>query len=133
MALVAMDRKEFLRALNSHFTEKTIRDTADKLSKLPKDVELSAMIERLGIIGPKDLKTWHVQTGRIPELISRAFVAGVRAHLRALDETKGSRFAGPKALRINVVDADAFGLRVSQQPRFTKITVAMRNTPYTKK
>jgi hypothetical protein len=133
MVLVAMNRSAFLKALNSHFTEETIRDTARKLSKLPNDVELAQMIEALGIIGPKDLKTWRAQTGRIPEFISRAFVAGVRHHLRTLGKTKGARFAGPKALRIGVVDASAFGMKVAQQPQFTKITVVMRNKPFVKK
>ncbi len=130
--LKAMDRPEFLKRLNSHFTEDTIRATARRIAKLPAGAELGRFSELLGIIPQSALATWHAQTGRVPVLMARALASGIREHLKSINESKGSRYAGPKALRFNIIDGPAFGLRIAQQPKFTKITIVMRNKPFKK-
>jgi hypothetical protein len=89
---------------------------------------LGRLSEALGIIPKDEAELWRKSTGRIPIFIAAALNAGIREHLKAISSATG-KFAGPKALRINIVDGNQFALQIVQQPTHTAITVTMRNRP----
>ncbi len=130
MALRTMNRAKLLKNLNARFSEQEIRKTARLLRSLTKDAELAELGEALGIIPDDEIKLWRQSTERVPVLIASALMAGVLDHLRSVNRTRGTRYAGPKALHFKIVDRAAFGLQVVQKPERTEITVMMRNQPF---
>jgi hypothetical protein len=133
MALVTMNRAQLLRKLNQRFSEGEIKRTATLFRSMPRDAALARLGEVLGIIPKNEIKLWQESTQRVPVLIAGALMGGILDHLRTVGRTRGTKFAGPKALHFNIVDRNAFGLQISQKPTRTDITVMMRNRPFTGK
>jgi hypothetical protein len=127
--LKKMDRKQLLDALNKAFSESEIKKTAKVSRSLSAKAGLGDLSEALGIIPKAEAKIWRQSTARIPVLIATALNDGIREHLRTINRTKTTRFAGPKALHFAIVDGDSFGLRVVQRPTRTELTITMRNRP----
>ena len=130
MALRMMDRAELLKNLNQRFSEQEIKKTARLLRSLPKDAELAELAEALGIIPKNEIKLWRESTRRVPVLMAGALMGGILDHLHNVSRTRGTRYAGPKALRFKIVDRAAFGVQMAQKPDYTEITVMMRNQPF---
>lgn len=130
MALKMMNRAQLLKSLNARFSEQEIRKTARMLRSLSKDAELAELGEALGIIPEDEIKLWRQSTQRVPVLIASALIGGIVDHLRSVNRTRGTRYAGPKELRFKIVDRAAFGLQIAQKPEWTEITVMMRNQPF---
>jgi hypothetical protein len=127
--LRVMNRKRLLAALNKRFSEREIGNTAKVARSLRGRTGLGRLSEALGIIPKDEAELWRKSTGRIPIFIATALNAGIREHLKAISSAKTAKFAGPKALRIDIVDGNQFGLQIVQHSTHTAITVTMRNRP----
>jgi nucleoside-diphosphate-sugar epimerase len=101
--------------------EREIKRTARLFRSVPKDAALARLGEVLGIIPKNEIKLWQESTQRVPVLIAGALMGGILDHLRNVGRTRGTRFAGPKALHFNIVDRNAFGLQISQKPARTRL------------
>lgn len=129
MPIVNMDRAQLLKQLNARFSESEIRKTAKIINKLPAKAELGAISAALGIIPRSSLGDWRKATARVPVMIADALTQGIRGHLKAIGRTKGTRYAGSKAIKIRIVDGKMFGLSISQQMTGMRIRLTMRNQP----
>jgi hypothetical protein len=127
-----MERPKLLKQLNARFSKAEIGKSAKIINKLPAKAELGAISVALGIIPRGSLPQWHKAVGRVPVMIADALVQGIRVHMRAIGRTKGARYAGSKAIKINIVDGKMFGLSISQGVTGMRIKVTMRNRPLTR-
>jgi hypothetical protein len=129
MSIVPLSRAQLLKQLNERFSEAEIKNTARIINKLPARAELGAISVALGIIPRGGLAQWRKATGRVPVIIADALVQGIRGHMRAIGRTKGTRYAGSKAIKITIVDGKMFGLSIAQEMSGMRIRLTMRNQP----
>lgn len=127
MSAPRLKRAQLLKELNARFSEAEIRNTAKVINRLPAKAELGAISVALGIIPRAGLAQWRKAAGRVPVMIADALVQGIRGHMRAVDRTKGTRYAGSKAIKITIVDGKMFGLSISQEMTGMRVRLTMRN------
>jgi len=132
MGMKRKPREELIEELNSAFSEKQVRNTAKRLRALPERAELGKISETLGLIPKQERARFRKSSGRVPVLIASALAQGVRAHLRTVNRTRTTRYAGPKAIRFNIQDGPNFGLEIRQLATHTALTLTMRNKPFGK-
>ena len=65
----------------------------------------------------------------MPAMIADALMQGICGHLRAINRTKGTRYAGSKAINISIVDGVMFGLAISQEMTGMRVILTMGNRP----
>ena len=129
MTLVLLKRSELLKALNDAFSAANIRKTAKIVNALPAGAHLSEIAVALNIVPPSNRADWRKQCQRIPVLIADGLMEGIRAHLRNINKTKGTRFAGTKAITTRIVDGKMFGLEIAQEMDGMHVKLTMRNQP----
>jgi hypothetical protein len=110
-----ISRAELLEQLNRRFSAAEIRRAASIINALPPDAQLGDICVALEIIPSPGLAEWRRVTGRVPIMIADAYVQGIRGYMAAIRRTRGARYAGPKAIRISIVDGERFGLSIRQE------------------
>ena len=132
MTIANLSRAQLVKKLNARFSPAEIKQTAKILNTLPPGARLGDIPMALGIVPTGSRAEWHRACERIPVMIADALTQGIRGYMRAINRGKGSKFAGPKAIRMRIVAGDMFGLAISQEMTGMRIKLTMRDKPFGK-
>src|SRR5262249_40972501 len=112
MTVIHLSRAALLKALDAAFSAANIKNTAKIINALPDGAHLSEIAIALDIIPRSERADWRRQCQRIPVLIADGLMEGIRAYLRNINKTKGTRVAGTKAITTRIVDGKMFALAI---------------------
>jgi hypothetical protein len=130
--IAQVSRAELLKKLNALFSEAQIRQTARIINRLPASAQFGDLSIALGIVPREGHAQWRKNAAHVPVMIADAFVQGIRAHMRAINRTKGARYADRKAIRLRIVDGKMSAVAISQDMDGLKIKLTIRNQPFHK-
>ena len=130
MTITNMTRAELVKQLNLRFAPEQIAASARQVNALPATARLGDIPIALGVVPRAGRAEFHRACERIPVMIAEALKQALRGHLRAIRQTKGSKYAGPKAIRMRIVAGEMFGLQIAQDMRGMRIKLTMRDKPF---